>query len=243
MEQDSKKKKDRNKSIVKIEERLNELVATDVMNEEIYILLEKLARIYVYQNKFVTGYTGVNEVCHDVAADLWLSVINGRVIKSWMYYIRKMIKLSYISNQRRIEHEVIETDNDPILKQNVKYMCAGSALSCKKDFDNMERNLVLENIGDMILDTMSRTKFKKGTKGFMMLYTNVAINLVRDFDKEPYIYFKLDENMEPYVQIIIEQFKRDFRNSGFAESMTDIEDDLEMLITSDENLMKELKKG
>lgn len=239
---DSKPK--RNKGIVQIEKRITELVETDIMNEEIYILLKKLAYIYINQNKFVYGYNGVEDVCHDVAADVWLAVINGRIIKSWMYYIGKMIKMSYVSNQRKIEHEVIDTEYDPSYKHNIKVMCTGSSLSCIKDFDDMERNLVLDNVAGMILKTMSKTKFKSGTKEYLDLYTNVCINLVRELDNEEYIYFRIDDNIKPYVQIVIEQFKKDFRNSGFTESIADnVDDDLEMLITSDEALMKELKKG
>ncbi|MBO7212435.1 MAG: hypothetical protein J6V44_15750 [Methanobrevibacter sp.] len=239
---DSKPK--RNKGIVQIEKRITELVEMDIMNEEIYVLLKKLAHIYINQNKFVYGYSGVEDVCHDVASDVWLAVINGRVIKSWMYYIGKMIKMSYVANQRRIEHEVINTEYDPSYKYNIKVMCTGSSMSCIKDFDNMERNLVLDNVAGMILKTMSKTKFKPGTKEYLDLYTNVCINLVRELDNEDYIYFRIDNHIKPYVQIVIEQFKKDFRNSGFTESIADnVDDDLEMLITSDEALMKELKKG
>ena len=234
----------RNNNIVRIEERITELVNTDIMNEEIYVLLKKLAYIYINQNKFTYGYNGIEDVCHDVAADVWMTVINGRVIKSWMYYIGKMIKMSYVIQQRKIEHEVIDTENDPNYRYNVKLMCASSSISCMEEFDNMERNLVLDNIGGMILGTMSKTKFKIGSREYLDLYTNVCINLLRELDNEEYIYFRLDPKLQPYVQIIIEQFKKDFRNSGFTDSISDnVDDDLEMMITSDESIMKSLKRG
>jgi hypothetical protein len=234
----------RNKTIISMEERLNYLVENDIENEEIYKILKNMAYIYIHQNKYVTGYSGIEDVCHDCASDIWISVLQGRRIKSWMYYIGKMLKLSYITNQRNIEHQIIDTENDSNFKNNIKLMCAGSSMSFTNEFDEMERNLVLENIGDMIRHAMRNIKFKEGTYEYQTLYCNVCINLVKELDNDDITYFRLRDDLKPYVPIIIEQFKKDFRNSGFLESISDnVEDDLEMMITSDEVIMKDLKRG
>ena len=238
-----KQKTSRNKSIVKMEERLTELVDTDIYNEEIYHLLKSLAHIYIGQNKFYSGYYGVEDVCHDVASDVWMSVIAGKRISSWIYYIGKMIKLSYVSRQKQIEHEVISTEDDPDLRDNVKRMCASSSISCMEDFDNMERNFVLDNIGGLILDTMYKTKFKPHTLEWSLLYCNVCINLVRELDGKEILYFRLPKHLQPYVSLTMEQFKKDFRNSGFTESISDnVKDDLEMSIIASDNYISD-KKG
>lgn len=235
-------KSKRNKGVLAIESRLNELVATDPRNEEIYHLLKQLAGMYINQNKFIYGYNGIEEVCHDVAADVWMSVLQGRKIYAWMYYIGKMIKLSYVPKQKYIEHETIETDGDPVLKESVKRMCASSSMSCTKDFDDMQRNLMLDNIGGIIQTTMSNTKFKQGTKEYLSVYTNVCLNLINDIEGKEFTYFRMPSHLKPFVNIIIEQFKKDFRNSGFTESIMDnVEDDLELQLTSDEVYMKERK--
>lgn len=241
---DNISKQSRNVTILAMEERLNYLVENDIMNEEIYKILKNMAYIYIHQNKFSTGYNGIEDVCHDVASDIWITVINGRKIKSWMYYIGKMLKLSYIQQQRNIEHQIIDTENDPNFKRSIKLMCAGSSMSFTNEFDEMERNLVLENIGSMIKSAMKNTKFKEKTYEYQALYSNVCINLLRELDGEDIIYFRLRDDLKPYVSIIIEQFKKDFRNSGFLESISDnVDEDLEMMITSDEVLMKDIRKG
>ena len=45
-------KKKRNSNILEMEKRLDELVSTDIYNEEIYKLLKDLAYIYIHQNKY-----------------------------------------------------------------------------------------------------------------------------------------------------------------------------------------------
>ena len=236
--------KPRNATILGMEERLDYLVENDPENEEIYKILKNMAYIYIHQNKYITGYNGIEDVCHDVASDTWMSVLGGRKIKSWMFYIGKMIKLSYVGNQRKIEHEVINTDNDPNFNHNIKLMCAGSSISYTNEFDEMERNLVLENIGSMIKAAMKNTKFKEGSYEYQILHCNVCINLLKEIENQEYQYFRLRDDLKPYLHIILEQFKKDFRNSGFLESISDnVDEDLEMMITSDESLMKELKKG
>ena len=231
----------RNKTILEMESRLDELVKTDIRNEEIYTILNNLAHIYINQNKFYFGYNGIDEVCHDVAADVWMSVIEGRIIKSWMYYIGKMLKLSYIPSQKSLEHEIIDVNGDPDLSDTIKQMCAGSSMSFTREFDDMERNLMLDNIGSMIYNTMHHTKFKPKTKEFLLLSCNVSLNLYNDLLGYEYEYFRLPDTLKPYVGIVIEQFKKDFRNSGFTDSIADgVENDLEMQLTSDENYMKEV---
>lgn len=223
-------KSKRNKSVLSIEARLNELVATDPRNEEIYHLLKRLAEIFINKNKYVYGYNGVDEVVHDVASDVWISVLNGKKIYAWSYYIGKMIKLTYITKQKQIEHEVINTIGDPDLEEGIINMCAGSSLSNIRQFDEMLSGLMLDNIDAMIRDVMKHIKFKEGTYEWLQLYTNVCINLVRSFDGEPLKYFKLDESLEHYVPLIIEQFKEKFRNSGFADSiMTGVDERLNVL--------------
>jgi hypothetical protein len=230
----------RNKSILSIEKRLTWLSENDPRNEEMYHLLKSIAGIYINQNKFVYGYNGVDDVCHDVASDVWMAVLNGKKINAWIYYIGKMIKLTYVTKQKKLEHEIINVEEDPSLKENVKRMCAASAMSCVKDFDDMQRRLMLENVPDMIRYTMNHSKFVKGTSEWLSVYTNVCINLLNDLNGHERTYFRIKEDLVPYVGIIIEQFKKDFRNSGFNDSIMDnVETDLEMSIVADETFRRE----
>lgn len=204
-----------------------------------YILLKKLAYIYVNQNKFVYGYNGVEDVCHDVAADVQMMVIEGKRINAWMYYLGKMIKLTYVSAQKRLEHEVIEANYDPELKDTLKRMSAGSALSCKNDFDTVQRNLFLENAEYLLKETMESTKFSKGTKEWVSVYNNLALNLVRELDGEVPTYFRLEASLQPHVNLAMNQFKKKFRNSGFMESLYDnVDEDLEMMLLQSDQFEK-----
>lgn len=87
------------KSVKEIEEQLTYLSETDIKNPEIYELLKQLAAIFIFQNKYVYGYSDIDAVCHDVAADTWMRLLNNNTkISHWMYYIGRSIKLSYITN-------------------------------------------------------------------------------------------------------------------------------------------------
>ena len=229
----------RNKSILHMEQRLTYLTENDPQNEEIYHLLKKLAYIYINQNKYTYGYNGIEDVCHDVAADVWMAVLGGKKINAWIYYIGKMIKLSYVTKQKNLEHEIIYTDNDPILKENIKRMCASSSISCINEFDNMQRNLMLDGIINMIDDVMEHCKYKKGTKEYLQLKTNVCINLVKTIDNQKPIKFRISDSVDNYVDITMDAFKKYFKECGFAESIMDgIEDDLEMQLKVDENYVR-----
>ena len=127
-----------------------------------------------------------------------------------------------------------------IMRESVKLMCAASAISCMNDFDNMQRNLFLDDVGTVILQTMETTKYKKGTIEWLSLYTNVCLNLIKELDGKPRKYIRIKKELEPYVDIIIEQYKRKFRNCGFNENLVNIDDlDLRMTIYNDDNFKKE----
>lgn len=237
-------KKKRNSNILEMEKRLDELVSTDIYNEEIYKILKDLAYIYIHQNKYTTGYNGIEDVCHDVASDIWMSVIGGRKIKAWMFYIGKMIKISYIQNQKNIEHEVIDVSDDPNLKDTIKNMCASSSISCIKDFDDMERNLMIDSVPGMIRETLNHIKFRPHTPEWNQIHCNVCLNLLREiYGKKP-VWYRIENYLKPYVETAIEQFKKDFRASGFTESISDnVDEDLEFQLIADENVMKGLKEA
>lgn len=233
---ESNGKKSRNKTILQIEERLSYLAENDPTNEEMYHLLKKLAYIYVNQNKFCYGYNGVEDVCHDVASDTWLNVLSGKKIGAWIYYIGKMIKLSYVPKQKKLEHEFIDISEDPHLKEAIKNMSAASAISNMKDFDRMQRSLMIDQIGSIIKKTMEQIKYKEHTLEWLQIYINLCINLVRIIYNEKPLYIRIPDHLIPYVDMAIEQFKKNFRNSGFTESIMDnVDEDLEMqLIATDD---------
>ncbi len=228
----------RNNRIMGIEERLNLLVDTDIQNPEIYELLKKLAAIYINTNKYSYGYHNIDEVCHDVAADLWVQLIAGKRVHAWIYYIGKMIKYSYVIKQRKIEHEIIDVGDNVALEEGIKRMSTASFTSCINDFDTLNRKIMLDNIDGIVCDTMKYSKFKKGTKEYSLVFMNLCINVVRDFDKDPPIYFRIDNSLKPYVNIALAQYKKLFLNSGFTSSIMDgVREDLELRLIADESAM------
>jgi hypothetical protein len=232
------------KSVKEIEEQLTYLAKNDLNNPEIYELLKQLAAIYIYQNKFVYGYSDVEAVCHDVAADTYMRLLSGRTeITQWIYYIGKSIKFSYIEQQRRIEHEVIETEYNPesdnrrlIDRSAVISMCAGSSKSFNQDFNAVHKVTFLENIDSLIREAMSKIKYKKESKEYLTLYMNVCLTLF--YDKPT--YFRINPELKPYVMYIVAIFRELFTNSDFIKDVYDEEDeDLPSLIFYDEQLVKD----
>ena len=138
-----------------MEERITELVENDINNPEIYTLLKQLAYICIYQNKYVYGYSDIESVCHDVAADTYMRVLQGKTtVTKWMYYIERSIQLSYINNQRKVEHEIINTREPsgdekykrlkPVVDEDaIISMSAGSAFSINNEFDRVKKTMFL----------------------------------------------------------------------------------------------------
>jgi hypothetical protein len=227
-------------SVKEIEARLTTLAQEDVTNPEIYELLKQLAAIFIFQNRYVYGYSDVEGVCHDVAADTYLRLSSGRTqITHWMYYISTSIKLSYIGKQRKLEHEVIDTEGNPSLRKAVITMCAGSSKSISTEFNNIYKINFLQNIDSLIRRVVNCTKFKPESKEWWTLYTNLCLSLY--FDK--IVYFRIPGHLKPYLNLLIQQFRDMFLNSEFTQHTFDEEEeDLPSLIFYDEQAVKDTDK-
>ena len=228
------------RTVPEIEARLTELVETDIYNGEIYELLKQLAFIWVFQNKYTYGYSDIESVCHDVAADTYVRVLEGRTeITKWMYYIGRSLKLSYVANQKKVEHEVFDTNGNPQLREAVITMCAGSAKSISNTFTAVQKVTFLENIDALIRKAVSTTKFKRYSKEWWQIYTSVCISL----NNNKIVYFRVDDKLKPYVQYVYDKFKDMFSKSEFMEPEYEaVEDDLPALMFYDEEVVKNVDK-
>jgi len=226
-------------SVKEIEARLDYLAEFDIKNPEIYELLKQLATIFIFQNKYVYGYSDIDAVCHDVAADTYIRLLSGRTkITHWIYYIGRSIKLSYVTQQRSIEHEVIDTEDDPNLQKAVIDMCAGSSKSINNDFNHVFKIAFLENIDALIRRTMNESKFKTESKEWWILYTDLSLSLY--YDKP--VYFRTPDYLKLYVSLLICRFRELFVNSEFMEPVFDEDEDLPTLLFYDEQVLKETDK-
>jgi len=234
-----------------MEERITELVENDINNSEIYTLLKQLAYICIYQNKYVYGYSDIESVCHDVAADTYMRVLQGKTtVTKWMYYIERSIQLSYINNQRKVEHEIINTREPsgdekykrlkPVVDEDaIISMSAGSAFSINNEFDRVKKTMFLQNIDSLLKEVMSHTKFKQGSVEYLSLFTSVSLSLY--FNK--LTYFRLDKALRPYVRLIIIMFKKALLVSEFFTNEFEASDnDLPSLVFYDEQIYKEADK-
>lgn len=222
-----------------IEARLDYLADFDIHNPEVYELLKQLAAIFIFQNKYVYGYSDIDAVCHDVAADTYMRMLSGRTkITHWIYYIGRSIKLSYITQQRAVEHEVITTEDNPELQKAVIDMCAGSSKSINNDFNHVFKVAFLENIDALIRQTMNGSRFKSESKEWWILYTDLCLSLY--YDKP--VYFRTPPYLKQYVPLLIRRFRELFVNSEFMEPVFDEDEDLPTLLFYDEQALKDSDK-
>jgi hypothetical protein len=237
-------------TVPQIEEKITHLVETDIQNPEIYTLLKQLAYICIYQNKYVYGYSDIEAVCHDVAADTYMRVLSGKTtVTKWMYYVERSIQLSYINNQRKIEHEVINTidaaadmyrNSKPAVDEtSVINMSAGSAFSINNEFDRVKKTIFLQNIDSLLREVLLHTKFKEGTADYLSVYTSVSLSLY--FNKM--IYFRLNVALKPYIRLIMIMFKKALLVSEFfTNEFEDSDNNLPTLVFYDEQIYKEADK-
>ena len=195
----------------KAEQELNELVKRDCTSPEIYNMIHDITFNYLYNVlKPGSDLYDYEVISCDIAADLFLRVINGTKIEFWLNYISKILKLYYLRDyQKRNWSVVIDTAGDNDLEQGIKQGFMDST-SSKNKIDKTLNVLYLEQFELILNKVLYHSKFGFNSKERVNLQISVLLTLLKN---KP-VYFRIDEPLKPFINLIISQVKNEIINSG-----------------------------
>lgn len=195
----------------KAEQELTELVEKDCTSPEIYNRIHDITFNYLYNVlKPGSDLYDYDVISCDIAADLYLRVINGTKIEFWLNYISKILKLYYLRNyQKQNWSVVIDTAGDNDLEQCIKQGFMDST-SCNNKIDKTLNVLYLEQFELILNKVLYNSKFGFNSKERINLQISVLLTLL----KHKPVYFRIDEPLKPFINLIISQVKNEIINSG-----------------------------
>ena len=195
----------------KAEQELKELVERDCTSPEIYNRIHDITFNYLYNVlKPGSDLYDYEVISCDIAADLFLRVINGAKIEFWLNYISKILKMYYLREyQKQNWSVVIDTAGDNSLEQNIKQGFMDSS-SSKNKIDKSLNVIYLEQFELILNKVLYSSKFGFNSKERVNLQISVLLTLLKN---KP-VYFRIDESLKPFINLIISQVKNEIINSG-----------------------------
>ena len=204
---------------------LTELVKRDRNNPEIYQKIKDMTFNYLY-NVLKPGASLYNydDIACDIAADLFLRIRKGANIEYWLNYISRILKLYYLRDyQKKNWSVVIDTTGSDTLAQSLKECFVDSSIL--NNPINSTLNIVyLEQFEKILNRVLYNTKFNYNSKNRVNLQISILLTLL----KGKTTYFRLDESLHIYVNIIIAKVKSEIINSGLFISDSNSYNTLEL---------------
>lgn len=187
-----------------IEKRLNKLQDEDPTNPEIYDLLVMLTGNLIMSQKWNMSPADFDCVTHDVATDMFLKVSQGYGIRVWRAFCYRLMKFCYIPKQRKLtNHQVYNTNFDPLAKEAIINTFISSGTSFSRDVKSLETRSLLSNIHSIIDEVLNNSKYANKPKERLALDISISLSLIH----KKLVYFHLSDDLKLLLNMYVTKVK------------------------------------
>lgn len=182
--------------LIYIENDIKKLVAADKKDPRVFTRIQELVYKYLLRNRVFPGYDTAREASYDIAEYLYLRLLEGHEIQSWIGYIKKIYPGFYTSYMNR-QTEIIDTSNDIDLANAVVRMISASTM----DDDSIDQIYVreyLRSIPKIVEETLRESHFFAYTPE----YLNARLSLLLSIAQDKYVSYNLNEADSAYVKLL-----------------------------------------
>ena len=196
------------------EQELLTLIENNPKDEKIYTLIRDIAFNYLFNvMRPGSSYYDYDIIASDLAADLFLRIIKGAKIEHFTNYISHILKAYYLKLYEDINWSVvIDTTLNNDLEQSIKTSCMSSRNDDHDKIENILTGIYFSQFESIITDVMKSTKFKYNTKERL----NLEISILLTLNKGKEIYFRIGDELKPYIKFIITQIKQRMTIDGIC---------------------------
>lgn len=222
-------------SLISIESRINTLINSNDICDEIYTLLKEMVRILILRKRLLTNPQEIDDISCEYAGDVYVKIINGFRVQYWVAYTSKCLMRYIISYRNTYYPVIIDASEDYELTQALINMNYSSSLSYKEEFDDLINKTYITSIIKIIKKSYNKNcRYIPGSCEFNNLYLSILLSLAKG--KE--VYYDLSPDLVEYLSIILMRVKMDIvrsiRDTASHNSECDIEN-IAKLMSFEEN--------
>lgn len=195
--------------LVDIEKKLKTtLESKDLSDPEVYTCIYELCFGFMSRNKKMSSYTEAEEVATIMAEELYLKLMRGGSIISWLGYISKSYQ-AYIRMWRWMNcSEIIDTVDNLEIREAILSMSL--SINNSLEYQKVSDKSYLESIPGLIDNILSRSRYVFGTREYIDAKLSILLSLISG----KYISYGQNESCKMYTSILLQ-----FVKSEIAESI------------------------
>lgn len=184
-----------------MENHLKELIEKDIHSNDVYYQIYELAFEYLRRNKLMNNESEYDGVATLVAEDLYMKILKGGTITSWIGYIA-MSKMGFIRQYRKMtSSEIWDVSDNVSLRDSIISMCSSGsyelAVSLYNDSNTM---LSMPDIPNQIESIMeSHCRYNRYSSVWMNLYVSALLTIM----KGSVVEYRLKEGEAMYLRVML----------------------------------------
>lgn len=189
--------------LIDIENCLKLQIEEDKSDPKVYSMIYNLLYQFLVRKKLLNSLQDYEEVSHIGATNLYLKIINGDEIHSWIGYIN-VAYISYINQYKRwYRSELIDTVDNPDLANALTIMSASSSLQNYIDLETIINIQYMEkSIKNTVNEVLGYSKYREFTREYYDAMLSILLSIL---SKKFVVYgSKLDK---AYIHILYELAK------------------------------------
>lgn len=185
--------------LIEIENKIKDLIAVDINNPEVYNEIFRLSYLFLMRKRLLSNAEYAEEVAWIMAEDLYMKILSGGQIISWIGYINKYYHGAIRTWRKMCSGEVIDTTGNLDLEEAIIAMSVTDTVNYQNVLDNM----YLESITSVIDYVLSNSRYIEYTKEYTFAKISVLISLLRGY----FVEYNLDEDEINYTRLLYNKIK------------------------------------
>lgn len=185
--------------LIDIENNIKKLVNEDINNPEVYNEIFKLSYLFLMRKRLLSNAEYAEEVAWIMAEDLYMKILSGGQIISWIGYINKYYHGAIRTWRKMYSSEVIDTTGNLDLEEAIIAM----SVSNDAEYQNVLDNMYLSSVTKVIDYVLDNSKYIEYTHEYTFAKISILVSLLRG----EFIEYNLNDSEVNYTRLLYNKVK------------------------------------
>ena len=194
--------------LITIENNIKQMIIDDINNPELYNEIYKLSYYYLMRRKLLSTAEYASEVAHIMAEDLYMKILSGDTIHSWLGYISKYYHGAIRTWRKMCASEVIEAEDNVDLQNAIINMSISNG-NYNEHYDKILDNIYIESITSIVDFILQNSRYMEYTDEYLSAKLTILISLIRG----RFIKYNLSSAEVNYTRLLYNKVKYTILNN------------------------------
>jgi len=186
--------------LIEIENNIKKLIEEDINNPKVYDEIFNLSHKFLMRKKLLSSAESAEEVAHIMAEDLYMKILSGNPIHSWLGYINKYYHGAIRTWRRMCGSEIIDTTDDLPLQDAIISM---STTDTTLEYEKVLDSAYIDSIVSVVDFVLNESRYNEYTHDYVFGRMSILISLCRGY----FVDYNLNTDEIPYTRFLYNKIK------------------------------------